>query len=250
MPNKTKIFICAHKDFEVPDGLSNELYSIITNGIDLGDKSPYETIIVPESYKNDLSGNNDREYSEMYMIRYLYEHQDLISDLDYIGFCHYRRYFEFLNNPPKLSAEGSNDCILAKPMTVTPYGQYYACHAIEDLDIFIGIIKQVDKSIADEFMKYLNGNRLYICNMFVISKDMFNQMMSILVKIIDLFVSKVGNIQEHINKHKERYKHCINNDTERYQRRLIAYLAERFTGFYASRFSRNPFITESLFIKQ
>ena len=48
------------------------------------------------------------------MIRYLYEHQDLISDLDYIGFCHYRRYFGFRNELPKLGVkrvlnEGSTD---------------------------------------------------------------------------------------------------------------------------------------------
>lgn len=250
MSNNTKIFICTHKDFNIPDDLSPELYSIITNGIDLGDKSPCKTIIVPESYKDELSGNDDLEYSEMYMIRYLYEHQDLISDLDYIGFCHYRRYFGFRNELPKLGAKEQNDCVLAKPMLMVPYGQYNVCHAIEDLNIFIDIVKQVDESIGNEFMKYLNDNRLYICNMFVINKDMFNQMMSILVKVIDLFVSKIGNIQEYVNKHKERYKHCINNDTERYQRRVIAYLAERFTGFYISRFSRNPFITECLFIGQ
>ena len=79
METKVKIFICTHKNFKVPEDLSPELYSIITNGCDIDTKSPFETIIVPESYKNALNGYDDKVYSEMYMIRYLYDHQELLT---------------------------------------------------------------------------------------------------------------------------------------------------------------------------
>lgn len=249
METKVKIFICTHKNFKVPEDLSPELYSIITNGCDIDIKSPFETIAVPESYKKVLNGYDDKVYSEMYMIRYLYDHQELIKDLDYIGFCHYRRFFDFGNNIPALNDE-NYDAIQVEPSILDDdvYHQYATCHNLNDIELFTNIIIDINQSIGADFNDYMKNKELYVCNLFIISKYKFNQMMAILVEAIDKFIKQRGDILQYVKNHFDEY--CIGkyNNSIDYQNRVIAYLTERFTGFFVSKYCKNRFICDFKFI--
>ena len=238
---KIKIFVATYKKFIIPSVLPRENYTIITNGIRL--QSPdYDIIVVPKSYKDEIGGYSDVEMSEAYMLKYIYEHQELIEDADYVGLNHYRRYFSFLDKLPHLSDEG-NDCVLPIPLKFqnSLREQYANCHNIEDLELFVQCVKDFDAELGADFDKYLGKGTFFMFNMFITKKELFNKMMSDVTNIIDDFLSRRGNIQEYINNNKEKYLKSFKPNNELwYQYRVLGYLYERFSGFYFNRAAKNP----------
>ena len=239
----TKIFVMTHKEFDMNKTLPKENYTIITNGFPLvSDK--YDIITVPRGYKDEIGGISDAEMSEVYMLRYLYEHQELIGEeVEYIGVNHYRRFFQFMENIPYLS-DDAHDCVLPKPLNLVLnlYQQYTSCHNEEDLRLFVDIIKEMDEDVGNDFDVYLNGSLLYPFNMFVVKRDIFNSLMEFGIKALDEFVSRRGgNIQDYVNVNKDKYLKDFSPNNELWcQYRMLGYLFERFSGFYIHRVSKNP----------
>ena len=242
MPN-TKIFISTHKPFNMLKKLPRENYTIITNGIPLK-TDLYDVIVVPKEFRDELGGYSDAEYSEVYMLKYLRKHQELLDGVDYVGLNHYRRVFEFQDKVPQLSDDGY-DCVLPKPLKfgLDLYTQYAFCHNGDDLRLFAEIIKEINEEVGDAFDKYLQGNKLFEFNMFVVKKELFNDVIDFEEKSINAFIRRRGNIQEYINNHKDLYlKDFSPNNELWYQYRILGYLCERFCGFYINHVSKNPLL--------
>jgi hypothetical protein len=82
---RVKVFISTHKKFVAPD---NDLYLPIHAGKAI---SNYHL-----NYQGDNSGDNisykNPNYAELTTIYWAWKN---IKDIDYVGICHYRRYFLF-----------------------------------------------------------------------------------------------------------------------------------------------------------
>ena len=87
-----KIYICCHKDYK-DVGINNPCYKLISDK-DIKNDSKLELI------KSDGFLDN-RMWSELTQLYYIWKHPELQAD--WIGFCHYRRYFDFMNDVPELT---------------------------------------------------------------------------------------------------------------------------------------------------
>lgn len=110
---------------------------------------------------------------------------------DYIGLCHYRRYFA---NKPKTSEltdkkhaiynKDEYEKLLKKYDVILPMkrnyyietvrSHYEHAHKKRDLDEVERIIKEMYPEYVDTFNKVMNSTKLYILNMFVMKKELFN----------------------------------------------------------------------------
>ena len=132
------------------------------------------------------------------------------EDLDYYGFCHYRRYFNFSstkyetdifgNVVEKFPGEytikkygldektirkvvGDNDIVITERKDISkmpPYAksvleQYYKAprlHA-EDIDLIQEIIEEISPEYAGAAKRFLNGRVTSFCNMYILKKKIF-----------------------------------------------------------------------------
>ena len=89
MSDNLKIYVCCHKDYE-DVGINNNNYKLISNK-DIQNNTSLELIKTDKVL-------DDRMWSELSCIYYIWKHPELQSD--WIGICHYRRYFDFMNYTP------------------------------------------------------------------------------------------------------------------------------------------------------
>lgn len=222
------IFIGAYKDFKTP--VSNKVYKVIcgnndtniTNGLD--------------AYKctsNDVL--DDRFYSEIYMLSIISHKYEL---KDYIGFCHYRKYFIWLDDVPDVEEIFSDgyDAIVASPLKYNESvkKQYELCHNIEDLYIVGGILGDKFPDYVKSYRAFINGNIMFPYNMFIMKRDDFKEYINFIRVVLDEYVKIVGgDIERRIANNKDKYlKNFRPNNSFDYQYRIGGYLAERLTNVF------------------
>ena len=212
------IFICTHKEFEPL--VKNPIYKIINSNSINGDIAP-----------NGLKGSF---YSEILSYFYVNKNYQL---KDYIGFCHYRKYWSFMDDVPNIG-ELFKDCdaIVAKPMklSVNLYQQYAICHNHEDMDIVKSIVEKKHQEYNDAFIYVLNSKMLFPCNMFIMRTDDFNEYCKFIETVLNEYLDVVGlDIEKRIEENKDKYlKNFYPNNTVEYQYRIGGYLAERLTNVF------------------
>lgn len=210
------IFICTHKDFK--QVVNNKLYQVI-NSKDINKK---------------YNGLDDKFYSELFQYFYIAENYRL---KDYIGFCHYRRYFSFMDDVPNMNEIfKTNDVVVGKPKSynVSVKQFYGSCHNIEDFDIIENIIKEKYSDYYNTFERYVNQKMFIPYNMFIMKKEDFLIYIKFIKDVLDEYLKIVGtDIYKRIEDNKDKYlKKNYPNNTVEYQYRIGGYLAERLTGVF------------------
>ena len=211
--NNIDIFICTHKDFDKV--VNNNVYSIV------------------DSRNIDKTYNNltDKFYSELLQFFYVSENYKL---KDYVGFCHYRRYFAFMDDIPNMD-EVFKDCdiITARPRegNANMREEYKRFHNIEDLNIIEGIIEDKFPSYRNAMRTFLYGEIMFPYNMFIMKREDFLEYINFIKSVLDEYLKIVGtDIVKRIEDNKEKYlKDFYPNNTIEYQYRIGGYLAERLT---------------------
>lgn len=225
-----KIFLCCHNKFDIipPYAVPIQGGSAINPSIQgaLSDIGPNGSI----SEKN-------REYCELTVQYYAWKNEDLES----YGFCHYRRFFCFDENIKqpylakdilsqtdvmrlfKSEAEISEiikdyDIVTVRAeKTAYSVREYYyrSDHLYqEDLDLFVDILQKKYPYLSGYCSQYLDQDRQYFCNMFIMTKPLFNEYCGILFDILEEF-----------DKHKRMHGDFQSDRTD-------GYLGERFLGIF------------------
>jgi hypothetical protein len=225
--NNIDIFIGTQKTF-TPQ-VSNEIYKIIVGNHEITNNSNLQLI----QCKHD-SILDDRFYSELYMLDYVSKNVEL---KDYVGFCHNRRYFSFLDEIPNMEEIFDKyDAIVAEPITykITIKEQYEMFHNIEDLYVIGGIIADKYPSYSNVWHNFINGNILIPYNMFIMRKDDFKEYINFIFSILDEYLNIVGtDINKRIYDNFEKYiKDFYPNNTVEYQYRIGGYISERLTNLF------------------
>jgi len=215
--NNLDILICTHKQFTPI--VNDERYKII------------DCNTINNDTWNGLKGSF---YSEIISYFYIAENYELN---DYIGFCHYRKYFAFKDDIPDMDEIFSKfDVITAYPLTLkkTIKGQYISCHNIEDLYIVGGILAEKYPKYTKFWQAFLNSKILFPYNMFIMKKADFIDYIAFVKDVLDEYVKIVGtDIYKRIGNNIEKYiKDFKPNDSIEYQYRIGGYLAERLTSLY------------------
>lgn len=102
-----------------------------------------------------------------------------LKDVEYIGLCHYRRYFETKiteENIEKLLGD-KYDAILPRPLKIRhPVGSrlIQSC-CLEDTYIFMDAMKKLYPDYVPTAINYLNGNKVIAFNMFIMRKSLFDR---------------------------------------------------------------------------
>lgn len=243
MPQDIKLFISCHRnDVAIPD---IDLVHPIQVGTAFG-KARFEGMLHDDEGDN-LSAKN-KSYCELTGQYWVWKH----VDADYYGFLHYRRYFNFSSktfpehhepfifddvvfpaNDRRALEEiafdeatirrviGSHDFIAPVPVEApngaTVYEQYRDSvgHHIEDLDTVMGIVEHRYPEIWESAKKYFAQTKSYVCNMFVMKKELFDEYSAFLFDVLE-----------------QHERLCDASHYTAVGRRVAGYLGERLCGAY------------------
>lgn len=234
MKDNIDIFIGTQKTFEPK--VTNDAYKIIVGNHEIENNSKLELIDCKHE-----SALDDKFYSELYMLDYISKNYPL---KDYVGFCHNRRYFKFLDDVPDMDELFKNyDAIVAKPLRLkySVKEQYKSAHNVEDLYVIGGIIADKYPQYAKIWHSFINGGVFVPYNMFIMKKEDFKEYIKFIFNILDEYVKIVGiDINKRIYDNIEKYiKRFSPNNSVEYQYRIGGYLAERLTNlFYITHFKK------------
>ena len=182
-------------------------------------------------------GLDDKFWSELSSFFYVSDNMEL---KDYVGFCHYRRYFGFGDDIPQID-EVFKDCdvIMCKPLKFkhSVFRQYSIYHNIEDLDIVGNIVKRKAPEYYKAFESFVDGNIFFFFYMFIMKKADFIEYINFIKKIMYEYLDIIGtDIKKRIEDNKEKYlKDFSPNNTVEYQYRIGGYLAERLTNVFVEK---------------
>lgn len=175
-----KILVATHKKYWMP---ADDVYLPIHVG-----REGKEDL----DYMGDNTGDNISEknpnYCELTGLYWAWKN----LDCEYIGLCHYRRYFAHKAKGNSLKDKQQSilkkqdyeqllqqyDVILPKKRNYyieTVRSQYEHAHNKRDLDEVENIIRQYYPSYIEAYEKVMSSRKLYIYNMFVMNKFMFDK---------------------------------------------------------------------------
>lgn len=168
--NKLNIFVACHKPGSV---FHNDVYIRIHAG---------RTV---SNYKNEMAdmigddtGDNISEKNPMYCeLTVQYWAWKNLHNVEYIGFCHYRRFFKELFTPGNVDCLlGNHDMIVLRFKYRMPiYWEIIRFVGAEDYTILLMVLKKKYPEYEQTMIKYLCGNVLYPKNMFVCKKALFDK---------------------------------------------------------------------------
>ena len=219
MHPRIKILVACHK--ADPNIRHDDIYMPIQVGkalhpeLDLG-------------FQCDNTGDNISEKNGSYCeLTALYWAWKNLKDVDYIGLCHYRRYFgksiHTRNTDKKKEAifhreDYENllqkyDVLLPKKRNYyieTVRSQYEHAHCRSDLDEAERVVKEMYPPYAEAFSKVMNRKKLYILNMFVMKKNLFDTYCAWLFAILSELEKRIDLTGRSV-----------------YEKRVFGFLAER-----------------------
>lgn len=176
-----KIFVMTHKKFDVPSDPAYIPLHVGREGKEdlgyLGDNTG-ENISEKNCYYSELTG--------------LYWAAHNVTDGDYFGLCHYRRFF--LDEQGRILKESEyeeilkeHDVILAKAVyhPKSYYEVYEEAHNIRDLQVTGEVLKELYPDDYAIFEEVIAGEKVYSGNMFVTSRQLFCEYTKWLFSIFD-----------------------------------------------------------------
>lgn len=216
-----KILVAAHKKYWMPD---DDVYLPIHVGREGKDDLGY----IGDNTGDNISAKN-ANYCELTGLYWAWKN----LNCDYIGLCHYRRYFcknsrffklfvfifKKFKNRIILKKKDYKD-LLSRYQIILPqkyrmgkmnvYEQYKLNHNIDDLEKCFKIIDNLYPEYVESYKKIMKQNYMYSCNMFVMPKNFFDDYMEFLFNILTEVEKKLDI-----------------SDYDVYQTRVYGFLSER-----------------------
>ena len=167
-----KIYVCAHSDFEPV--VKNEVYETI-------DSRKLKGCKIPDLY-----------YSELWQMKKVSERKKLPK---YIGFCHYRRYFNFMDNVPEIGKTiETYGAITTKKadLGMKMIDQYATWGNPEDLDICTQIINEKYPDFAPAWNRSLASKQMHLATMSIMRTDDWMDMLDVMWGVAQEFLKRIG----------------------------------------------------------
>ena len=218
-----KILVATHKKYWMP---KDSVYVPVQVGAALHPALGY----VPDNTGDNISAQNPN-YCELTALYWAWKN----LDCEYIGLCHYRRYFghkvyskDIEKKKGAIFHREDYEKLLQKYDIILPVkrnyyietvrSQYEHAHYKKDLDEVEKIISEKYPGYSDAFTRVMNRRRLYILNMFVMKKSLFNEYCTWLFDI--LF---------------ELEKRTDSTGYDTYEARLFGFMSERLFNVWLER---------------
>lgn len=168
MKNQLKILVACHKPGPY---YQDEIYLPIHVGRALSKNQTEMANMIGDDTGDNISEKN-LKYCELTAQYWAWKN---LHDVEYVGFCHYRRYFpqEIVNNLTHIFR--NHDIILIKnTLWYTVEDDLVRYVTEEDLTIFLKILKKNHPEYEGITLKYLLGIVLYSYNMMICRKELFD----------------------------------------------------------------------------
>ena len=203
-----KLLIAAHKQYQMP---ADSIYFPLHVG---AQGKEHITGFTPDNTGDNISTKNPY-YCELTGIYWAWKN----LDADYIGLCHYRRYFSVSKHIPKTENEkfmvvlnsqqteellSNTDVILPKPRNYyieTIYNHYKHTMYIEPFDIAGQIIHEKYPEYFKEFEHLKHTTMMHAFNMFIMKKEILDQYCTWLFDILSE-VEKRVDVSQYSDFHK------------------------------------------------
>jgi len=200
--NNITIYMATHVKFTAPKDI---IYQPIQVGRANADDLGYlcDNIGVNISHLN-------RYYSELTALYWIWKNE---STSDYVGLCHYRRYFINTNTQDPLTKKeymqllSEYDIIISEPIYLLDesfYTHYAKAHNSEDLKAVAYVLEQYYPEYAAYYNNLIYGKYTIIGNLFVTSKYLLDKYASWLFAVFDK-VSKIIDPDIYDSYHKRVY---------------------------------------------
>lgn len=195
-PSKVKIFVGYFKPNYI---FKSDVYQpLLTADIDW---NPDNALLIDKT--GDNIADRNPYYGELSGHYWVWKNFIQTSDLEYIGFCHYRRFLDFgitlmegvpfkpmeLEAFKKTFEQYSEDRILQSidgydlilPQKVEfasiLYSQYLKWHPQTDMNIALNIIRDKYPEYVETTKEVMGSNEMYICLNFIMKKELFIEYM-------------------------------------------------------------------------
>ena len=234
MANRLLFFVAMHKDAPLP------MRSDIFAALGLGGYHPTTTLEALSDDSGDSISHKNAQYSELTGWYWIWKN---VSDLDIVGLCHYRRYFflwpydpQFTSQKFYLEPTANNLAMLSATTTslfvenalvstdvIVPRRQYLGMtisehyarfHRRKDWDLFMDAIRETCPDLCSHLDWFDLTSEAHFYTMMIARKPYFDAYMSRLFTLLDWMEPR----------------NELSTDT--YQRRVPAFIAERFFSFY------------------
>lgn len=197
-----KLLVAAHKKYQMP---TDSMYIPLHVGAE--GKSIIEGF-TPDNTGENISSKNPY-YCELTGLYWAWKN----LDADYIGLCHYRRYFTLSKKIPKTENQkfkivltsnqldtllSSTDVILPKKRNYyieTIYNHYKHTMYIEPLDIAGQILKEKYPEYSPEFEKLKHTTKMHAFNMFIMKKEILDSYCTWLFDVLGEVEKRVDTSQ-------------------------------------------------------
>lgn len=222
-----KILVCCHKLGVLPTGTSYL-------NIHVGASSSTSNLNIQRDDEGENISNKNKNYCELTGMYWAWKN----LDCDYVGLCHYRRYFNLdswiSNNREAIHVEEdefpivrtdvierifkSSDIILPGKLylSMSVGDAYCVSHSAIDLNITKDVIKELYPDYFESFDFIMNKSNSYSpCNMFIMNKKEFDKYCKWLFDILFEVEKRV----------------CLSNYDSR-QQRIFGFLSERLFNVY------------------
>lgn len=175
-----KILVAAHKAYWMPD---DDVYM----PLHVGREGRHALGFTGDNTGDNISCKN-ANFCELTGLYWAWKN----LEYEYIGLCHYRRYFGFGRHGNDMAGRHQAifhrcdyekllkeyDVILPEKRNYfieTVRSQYEHAHNKRDLDEAEKIVAEKYPEYSDAFIEVMNRKRLYILNMFVMKKELFDE---------------------------------------------------------------------------
>ncbi len=194
---------------------NHELYIPINGGSSLRCQKTGINNLVFDDIGDNISGHNHvlNEYTSIY---YAWKHYDELVKSDYVGFCHYRRFF----SKNDIDDAVNYDFTVSKPVFPVPLSiaaQYKIYHYIQDLQLCANVIKTLYPEYHADFVNFLNTEKTMIapCNMFITTKKNFETWCEFIFPILFQLEREIDV-----------------SGRDNYQKRAVCFLSERIFSYW------------------
>lgn len=200
-------------------------------------------------YQGDDTGDNISDknplYSELTGLYWIWKNY---TGADYLGLCHYRRYF--LNNNGTLMAESDYMDILSKYDVIVAkaglgdydYRTVYArSHDIHNLDLTGDAIQELYPEYYETFQSVMNDHYCYIGNLFVAPASLFRSYCEWLFTIFFALESRID-----VSNYDDYHKRVFGFLSEQL---LIVWIKYNRLSYYEAPFSLNQEKAETILLK-
>lgn len=225
---KTKIFVCFHKPYPVSN---EEIYLPIHGG---KENAKRDLGILGDNTGDNISRRNT-SFCELSVMYWAWKNtKQVYPNIEYIGFCHYRRYLALdkngesipLGKIPEMNNYGQiietelkqHDFILPNKteLQYTIRTHYELDHNYKDWVVLKKVVGEIYPGYKETFEKHLEEENIFIaCNMFITRWDTFEKYCVWLFDILFEAERRI-NIE----------------DYNSYQKRMLGFMSERLLTLY------------------